>query len=93
MKLPLGQFFESNLGNMAAKVLGSIGVGLLSFAAIKTAFDLAVSYARSQYDSIAVDALGLIGLAGIGEAIGLIVGAMTFKVAFSAGSKLGVIPK
>lgn len=91
--IPLGQFFESSIGSLVKKGLTAAGIGTISYAAITTAFNAAISYAQSQYNSIAVDALQLTGLAGIGDALGIIAGAIAFRVAFSSASKLGVIPK
>ena len=93
MKIPLGQFFESNIGSMAKSVLSSIGVGVISYAAVSVAFEAAVTYAKNQYNSLPVDALNLIGLAGIGEALGIIAGAMAYRMVFTSSSKLGVLPK
>ncbi|SFK31477.1 Protein of unknown function [Nitrosomonas aestuarii] len=91
--VPLGQFFESNIGAIVKTGLSAAGVGVISYAAISAAFDIALNYARSQFDSLATDALQLIGLAGIGEALGLIAGALAFRVTFTSMSKLGVLPK
>lgn len=91
--LPLGKFFDSNIGVLARKALGGLGVGVISYSAVTAAFESAVAYAQSHYNNIASDALQLIGLAGIGEGIGLIVGAITARLAITTMSKLGVIPK
>ena len=91
--VPLGQFFESNIGTIVRKGFAAVGIGTISYAAITAAFNTALSYAQSQYNSLAVDALQLVGLAGTGDALGIIGGAIAFRVAFSAASKLGVIPK
>lgn len=91
--IKLGTFFESNLGKMAAKVLKSLGIGVLVFAALTNAFNIAVSETKGAYMSIPADTLQLANLAGIGDALGIIVGAMAFKVSFAAGSKIGVLPK
>ena len=91
--IPLAKFFDSYLGSFAKNVLSSLGIGIITTAGIKTAFDTLVTYTRTHFDSIAIDALQLVGLAGIGEAIGLIVGAVTFRLTYTAVSKLGVIPK
>lgn len=91
--VPLGRFFDSNLGALVRKGFAAIGVGVISYAAISAAFEVALSYTRGQYDSLATDALQLIGLAGIGEALGVIAGAMAFRITFTSGQKLGVLPK
>lgn len=91
--IPLAKFFDSNLGFFARKVLAALGLGVISYTAISTGFNALVSYTRTQYDGIAPDILALMGLGGIGQALGIIVGAMTFKIAFLAVQKMGVIPK
>ncbi len=91
--LPLAKFFDSNIGIIARKALGGLGIGVISYTAVTAAFSTAVTYTQSHYNNIAADALQLIGLAGIGEAIGIIVGAITARLTITSMSKLGVIPK
>ena len=91
--LPLAKFFDSNIGILARKALGGLGIGVISYTAVTAAFNTAVAYTQSHYNNIAADALQLIGLAGIGEAIGIIVGAITARLTITSMSKLGVIPK
>ena len=91
--IPLAKFFESNIGFLARKVLAALGIGVISYAAVTAAFNAAVSFAQTNYNNLAVDIVSLANLGGIGEALGLIVGAITFRLTITTMSKLGVIPK
>ncbi len=87
---PLAKFFESNIGALIHKGLAAAGIGIISYAAVTTAFNAALSFTQSHYNSLAGDMLALIGLGGIGEAMGLIVGAMTFKLTMTTVKRLGL---
>ncbi len=91
--IPLAKFFDSNLGSFAKKVLAGLGIGVISYTAVTAGFNTAVSFAQSHYNNLAVDIISLANLGGIGEAMGLIVGAITFRLTVTTMSKLGVIPK
>ncbi len=93
MLVPLGAFFESSIGAIVKRALTAVGIGTISYAIITTAFTSALFYAQSSFDNVAVDALQIANLAGIGEAAGILTAAMFFKIAFAAGTKLGVLPK
>ncbi len=88
--LPLAKFFESNIGALVHKGLAAAGIGIISYAAVSTAFNAVLSMAQAHYNNLGVDMLALMGLGGIGEAIGIIVGAMTFKVAMNSMKRLGL---
>ncbi|MDO8335721.1 MAG: DUF2523 domain-containing protein [Candidatus Saccharibacteria bacterium] len=88
--LPLAKFFESNIGALVHKGLAAAGIGIISYAAVSTAFNAVLSMAQTHYNNIGVDMLALMGLGGIGEAIGIMVGAMTFKVAMNSMKRLGL---
>ncbi len=91
--VPLAQFLDTYLGSFAKNVLSSLGIGVISYAGIKTVFDQLVSLAQDQYSNMATDALSVVQLAGVGEAIGIIVGAITFKLTITTMSSLGVLPQ
>ena len=87
---PLGKLFESNIGALVHKGLAAAGIGIISYAAVSTGFDAVLSLAQSHYNNIGVDMLSLMGLGGIGEAMGIIVGAMTFKITMTTVKRLGL---
>lgn len=86
----LGTFFAGSAGAIAKHVLAALGIGGLIFTAITTAFNQIVSIAQSHFNNIAVDILQIINLAGAGEALGMISGAMLFKIGFSTMKRLGM---
>jgi len=90
--VPLAQFLDTYLGSFARNVLSSLGIGVISYAGIKTVFDELVALAQAQFANIATDALAVVQLAGVGEAIGIIVGAITFKLTMTTMSSLGILP-
>ncbi len=94
MNIPLllGTFFAGSAGAIAKRVLAALGIGVLTFTAVTTAFNQIVSIAQSHFNNIAVDILQIINLAGVGEALGMISGAMLFKIGFSTMKRLGVLP-
>lgn len=90
--VPLAQFLDTYLGSFARNVLSSLGIGVISYAGIKTVFDELVALAQAQFSNMATDALSVVQLAGVGEAIGIIVGAITFKLTMTTMSSLGILP-
>ena len=94
MNIPLllGTFFAGSAGAIAKRVLAALGIGVLTFTAITTAFNQIVSIAQSHFNNIAVGVLQIINLAGAGEAFGMISGAMLFKIGFTTMKRLGVLP-
>ncbi|MXS83628.1 DUF2523 domain-containing protein [Nitrosomonas oligotropha] len=51
------------------------------------------SMAQGYYNAFPSFALQVVGLAGFGQGIGIIVGAISFRLTFVLLPKLGVIPK
>ncbi len=93
MKLLLGSFFASSAGPIAKRVLAALGLGIISYAGVATALASAISYAQSTYTGFGGYIAAFAGLGGIGEAMGMIAGAMTFRVTVAYMSKIGVVPK
>lgn len=89
--LPLGKFFESNIGAIVSKALSFIGIGVLTYGAVTAAFNAALSFTQTHYNGLAPDMLSLIGLGGFGEAAGIVVGAMAGRVAMQSLKRLGYI--
>ncbi|MDZ4106713.1 MAG: DUF2523 family protein [Nitrosomonas sp.] len=86
----LAKFFESNIAAIVHRVLAAAGIGIIGYAVVVSAFEAVVSFAHDHYNSLPGDVLALVGLAGIGEAIGLLVGAMTFKLTVLSVKRLGL---
>ncbi|PTQ76477.1 uncharacterized protein DUF2523 [Nitrosomonas oligotropha] len=91
--IPLGAFLSSYVGFLAVRALMGLGIGLISYGAISVAFEALFSQALGIYNSIPAVALQIINLAGFGQGIGIIMGAITFRMTFMLLPKIGVIPK
>lgn len=84
---------QSIAGPIAKRVLISLGFGIVSYAGLQTAFTAAQSALTSAYGAITGDIAGILGLAGFGQAIGVILGAMAARIAFMQVSKLQLLAK
>lgn len=82
--MPFAALLVAMIPSMVAKVLFALGIGLLTITGIDLVF--------GQLETLLVDSLGgvigigaaLLGMAGVGSAIGYIVGAMTARVTLAA---------
>ncbi|GAB7562838.1 hypothetical protein LG202_08770 [Methylobacillus methanolivorans] len=93
MKFLLGTFFTNSAGAIAKRMLSAIGVGVISYAGVATAMQTAISYAQNAYAGLGGYIAAFVGLGGVGEAMGMIAGALAFRVTLLSMSKMGVIPK
>ena len=91
--IPLGAFLSSYVGFLAVRALMGLGIGVISYGAIAIAFELLLTQAMGYYNNVPAFALQIINLAGFGQALGIIMGAITFRMTFLLLPKLGVIPK
>ena len=85
-------FLTAAVGPLAAQVLISLGMGIVSFAAISTALGVVLSTAQGYFTGLGGYAFAFASLAGFGEGLGIIAGAMVFKAAYLALPRLGVMP-
>ncbi|MBE8233022.1 MAG: DUF2523 domain-containing protein [Endozoicomonadaceae bacterium] len=77
------------LDTIGARVLTSLGIGFLSFAAVTTAATSLANSFSSSWSSITPTVLKLISIAGFPGAIGWIIGALLAKLALNSIPKLG----
>lgn len=85
----LGVFLSAAAGPIAKRVLASLGMGFISFAALTTAVNAVVDAARASYGSMSGSMLQISDLLGIGTAIGIILGGIVARASFAAASRLG----
>jgi len=91
---PLGDFLDRVVGPLAKRVFSSLGLGYLSYQAVTLIMEQAIQFAKDHYLGLPSDVMGLAGLAGIGEGLGIISAAMLFRVGFNAQRKvIGVLNK
>ena len=74
-----------------SRVLASLGMGFISYAAISTAVNSMVSSFASNWASVGGEGLQLISLAGIPTGIGILIGCIIARVSLTSLPKLGKI--
>lgn len=91
--IALGAFFTTYGAYIAIRILTGIGLGIISYAAVGLAVESLFNAAKGHYNNIPTFALQLLGLAGAGDSLGLITGAITFRLTFVFMNRIGVLPK
>jgi|GEM_PF-3948417 len=91
--IPLGAFLSSYVGFLAARAFMGLGIGVIKYGAIAIALELLYTQAQGYYSNIPAFALQIINLAGFRQGLGIIMGAITFRMTSLLLPKLGVIPK
>jgi hypothetical protein len=78
-------------GPVVRKALASLGFGLVSYAAMSTALNAALSAAKGSLSGFGGDALSIVQLSGVFMALSIIAGAMVARVGVNAISKLEIL--
>ena len=91
--IPLGAFLSSGVGYLAARVLMALGIGTLTYGSVLILLNQLFVQAQGFYNNIPSIALQLLNLAGFGDALGILMGAVLARAAFIFLPKFGVIPK
>jgi len=87
----LGTWLVSLSGPIIKKALTSIGVGVVSYAAVSAGLSGALNAAKAAWGGLGGEALSLIQLAGVNTAASIMAGALTARVALMALKKLEVV--
>ena len=87
----LGAFIISLTGPVVKKVLSSIGVGLVSYAALSTALNSVLSSAKGAIGGLSGSVLSMIQLSGCLDAASIIAGALIARVALQSIKKFEVL--
>lgn len=77
----IASFLMGMIGPLVIKALIALGIGLVTFTGVTVALDGLIQMAVSNWAGVSAVVLQLVGLAGIPEALGIITGAMTARVA------------
>jgi hypothetical protein len=80
----LGAWLLSMVGSLTARVLFSLGFGIVSYAALTTLLGGLVSAAQSRYAMIDPAILQFLNLGGVGESMGIIAAAFATRATMSA---------
>ena len=87
----LGSFLVALAAPAVRRMAASLGVGVVSYAALSTALDAALSAAQNTWSGLPSQIAGLVGLSGIPEALSIVAGALVARVSIVAIKRLGVI--
>lgn len=71
-------------GSIAMRILLALGITFGSYASLDIATEGMISLIQQHYNSVSVNVLALINLAGFGQAMGIILGGYVTKVALKA---------
>lgn len=90
MALPLlGAFLSTSIGALVKRAMLAIGLGTITYSGLQAAFDAAQAQVISNYGLMPSNALALADLAGVGAAIGILLGALAARVGIAVVSKFG----
>lgn len=87
----IGAFLARAAGPIAKRVLVAIGIGTITYQGLDTAFEAAKQAVISNYGQMSGNVADLVNLAGVGQAIGIILGALAARVGLVAMSHLGKV--
>ena len=93
LKIPFGKFLEGAASPIVKRVMTSLGLGVISFAGVSVALNAAINMAKSYYTGMPQYIFALAGLGGVGEALGIVAGALIFRIGMTSFSKIGMLPK
>lgn len=87
----LAPFLLSMVSSLAHRVLSSLGIGLLSYVAIKSLMTSVTAAIVSNYGAMTGLPLALSNLAGFGDGFGILISALTIRASLTAIKKF--VPK
>lgn len=79
----------SMVGPLAKRVLSALGIGWVTFEGLGALFDQARNAFVASWGAMGSSVLTVIELAGVGVALGVILGALTARLAYSSLARLG----
>lgn len=92
MALPLlGAFLSASIGALAKKVLVALGFGTVTYVGLQSAFDAVQGQVISNYGGMSGTSMMLMDLAGSGQALGIILGAISARIGLISLSHLGKV--
>jgi hypothetical protein len=87
----VSSLLTSLAGPIAKKALAALGMGVLSYAAVQAAFAGVQAALLASYGQISADIVGPLNMAGFGQAIGIVLGAMSARFSLLAVKKIGMM--
>ena len=77
----LFEFLASAVGPLAIRVLLAVGISTLTFTGVTDTLDMLIKEAQNNWSGVPAAMIQLASLSGFPEAIGLVFGAMSTRVA------------
>lgn len=78
-------------GPLAKKVLGAVGVGMVSYVGVSAALEALLDTVRGQWGALSGDVATLLAMGGVNTAVSIIAGAMVARVALMSFKRLGAL--
>ena len=79
--MTLWAFLASAVGPLAIKILIALGITAVTFVGVDTVTSQLVGYVTASYTGLPSATLQIFGLAGVGQGLGLILGAINARLA------------
>ncbi len=73
------------------RFLISLGFGIISYTAVMTAINNAIAYLKTGYNSMPVEVLNMLAIAGIPEVLGIITGALVARMSLQFIKRVALI--
>lgn len=84
----MATFLINMVKPIVGQILISLGMAVVSFAGVDTALNKLQSMVQSYFDGIPSLVANLLGLMGVGSALGIIFGALTFRLSMQGMKKI-----
>ncbi|OYY94267.1 MAG: hypothetical protein B7Y41_08085 [Hydrogenophilales bacterium 28-61-23] len=80
----LAAWIASLVPSLVGRVLAALGMGLITIGGLTVISTQLLAYITSSIGGMPADILGLLGLAGLGDALNIVVGAITARLSLYA---------
>jgi len=77
------------IASAPSKILASLGMGFISFAAYAAVGDLLITQAQNAWSNMGVNVIAYLSLAGFGTGIGIVLGCIVTRLSLTQLSTLG----
>lgn len=90
MALPLlGAFLALSVGALVKRALLALGLGIITYSGLQAAFDAVQAQVIANYGQMTGASMQLADLAGVGQTIGILLGALAARVGIAVISRIG----
>lgn len=89
---PLGGFLVSMVGPLVTQLLFRLGIGLVTGGSVLLLINGLLSQAKSTYSQFPVIVATFLDMAGFGIGLGMLAGAIAFRVSLDAAGTFSKLP-